>query len=228
MKSQRLRLELPTWRNFSLCAGSTPPVENPPKDTGTGSTGDEQQGSTGESGSETKNPDGRIRALEEERDRHYRARQTAEAELNELREFKTKTEQAQLTESEKAKADAEAAQKRSAELEATNRRLAIHNAFLAQNSVKWHDPAAALKLVDLSEVKVHDGEVTNLDVLTKAIEKLAADSPWLVNTDASKDEKKQDPPPKSGQPPKGDKPDPNKIDPVKLAEKYPALQGHIR
>jgi len=149
----------------------------------------------------------------------------AERELNELREFKKKADESQLSDSEKVKAALVTKEQEVAALQETTRRLAIHNAFLSSNSVIWHDAAAALKLVDLSAVEVKDGEVTNPDVLKAAIEKLAKDSPWLVATDEPPTPKKKAPP-KSGDAPQGGTPDPTKPDFEKLAATYPALRHH--
>ena len=148
-----------------------------------------------------------------------------ERELNELREKVRKAEQADLSELERTKSDLETKTKESNGLAEVNRRLAIENAFLLQNSVKWHDPAAALKLVDLSSVEVKDGAVTNPDALKEAIKKLADSSPWMVA--AEEDPGKKKPPAKpSGQPPNGKQPDPNQPDFDALAAKYPALRHH--
>jgi hypothetical protein len=163
--------------------------------------------------------------LTEARERHDKKMADAERELNELREFKRKADQANLTDSEKAKADLALKEAEVATLRETTSRLAIENAFLANNSVKWHDSAAALKLIDLSEVKVEGGVVTNPDALKAAIDNLAKASPWLVADDEQPPPKKKTPP-ASGQPPQGGKPDPTSPDFEALARTYPALRHH--
>jgi hypothetical protein len=167
-----------------------------------------------------------IRSLTEARERHDRKLKEQEDELNELRQFKAKADQENLTESERVKAQLEQSGKTIESLTEANRRLAINNAFLANNTVTWHDSAAALKLVDLSAVEVKDGEVTNPDVLAAAIKKLSDDNPWMVATDETPEPKKKAPP-KSGDAPQGGNPDPNKPDISKLAVKYPALRHHM-
>lgn len=226
--SQRLRLELPTWRNFSLCAASSPAPETPPANQ-TGSAGGEQQQDPPPEPKidEIKDPQAKIRALTEEKERHFKKAQDQETELNELRKFREEQERAKLTEAQKLEADKAKAEAETNKLKEENRRLALQNAFLAANTVKWHDSAAALKLVDLSEVKVENGEVQNPDALKSAIDKLAKDSPWLVNDEADEQKKERKPPPSSGTPPQGKTPDPKAVDKDALARKYPALMQHL-
>jgi hypothetical protein len=152
--------------------------------------------------------------------------QEQETELNELRKIRDEQERAKLNDVEKAKADQTKAETERDQLKEANRRLALQNAFLVANTVQWHDAAAALKLVDLSEVKVEDGEVKNPDALKAAIDKLVADSSWLVNSDESEKKEPKPPASKSGTPP-AKTPDPKQLDGDKLLAKYPALRGHM-
>lgn len=223
MKSQRLSLELPKWHSFSICGAEPDDEKGGQAGAGTGGAGGGQN-DQGTGKPAEPDPQIKIAALTEEKDRHFAARQAAETELNELRKFKDEAEQAKLSDAEKIKAQSVAKDDRITGLESTNRRLALHNAFLINNSVQWHDPAAALKLIDLSAVEVNaDGEVTNPDVLKSAIKKLADDNAWMV---AGKPEKKT-PPPKSGDAPNGDQLDQTKPDYEALAAKIPALRRHM-
>jgi hypothetical protein len=228
VKSQRLRLELPTWRNFSLCMASSPAPEAPPANQTGGAGGDQQQTDPPkETEEEIRNPTAKIRALTEEKDRHQRKVQEQETELNELRKLRDEQERAKLNDVEKAKADQTKAETEAQELKESNRRLALQNAFLVSNTVKWHDSAAALKLVDLSEVKVENGEVKNPDALKAAIDKLTTDYPWMVNADEAEEKKEPKPPAaRTGQQPANKPPDSKTIDREKLFTKYPALRDH--
>lgn len=225
MKSQRLSLELPTWHNFSVCLAEPDPPSGDQAGSESGGAGsgqkDPKQGGTAEP-----DPERKIQALTEEKDRHFRKAQEQETELNELRKFREETERAKLTEADRIKADNAAQTERITTLEADNRRLAIENAFLASNSVKWHDAAAALKLVDLSAVEVKDGVVTNPDVLKTAIETTAKANAWMVAGEEQPGGKKKAPPPKSGDAPNGGQPDPTKPDFAHLEKKFPALRHH--
>jgi hypothetical protein len=223
LKSQRLSLELPSWHSFSIC-GAEPDDQKSQEGSATGGAG------SGQNDQKPKDPvapdpQAKITALTEEKERHFKKTQEQEAELNELREYRQKAEAANLTETEKIKADSVAKDTRITDLEAVNRRLALNNAFLINNSVQWHDPAAALKLVDLSQVEVKDGEVTNPDVLKAAIKKLADDNQWMVATDVEP-KKKAPAAPRSGDSPSGTPPDQSKIDEEALRAKYPALRTH--
>jgi hypothetical protein len=224
LKSQSLRLELPSWHNFSICGAAPDDEQSGQEGAGTGSAGESQTDQKPKDDEEIRDPKGKIKSLTEERDRHFRKAQEQETELNELRKIKDEAERAKLTENERLAADTKAKDERIEGLEATNRRLALNNAFLINNSVQWHDAAAALKLVDLSAVEVNaDGEVTNPDVLKAAIEKLSKDNAWMV---AEPEPKKKTPAPKSGDAPSGGQPNQNQPDFEALAAKIPALRRH--
>lgn len=97
--------------------------------------------------------------------------------------------------------------------------LALQNAFLADNSFKWRNPKAALRLVDLSKVEIDDdGEVTGLNDALKA---LAKSDPYLLNAGDEDDE--DEPKGPAGQAPKTKKPK-GTPERDKLLSKYPALR----
>lgn len=223
LKSQRLSLELPNWHSFSICGAEPDDSKTGQEGSDTGGAGsgqnDQSQGKPVEP-----DPKVKIAALTEEKDRHFKKAQEQETELNELRKIRDEVERAKLTDAEKVQAESKVQGERITGLEEVNRRLALHNAFLINNSVDWHDSAAALKLVDLSAVKVKDGEVENPDVLAAAIKATADKYPWMVATEEAPEKKKA--PPKSGDAPNGAKPDPTKPDRTALEAKYPALRHH--
>jgi hypothetical protein len=103
--------------------------------------------------------------------------------------------------------------------EARAQELALHNAFLSDNSITWHDPQTALALVDLSDVEIdEDGEVEGLE---EALKDLAKKKPFLVKTTSDDDDEDEDPKKRTstGQPPKKRK-TVNDKDRQKLIDKY--------
>lgn len=97
-------------------------------------------------------------------------------------------------------------------------------AFVSDNKFQWNNPKAALKLADLSEVKIgEDGSVTGLD---KALQALAKSDPYLLKGKAEDDDEDEDPPSGSGST-KRRKDDKAKVDKEALARQYPALRGRL-
>lgn len=148
--------------------------------TGTGT--DPTTDTTTQGGSETATTDESAKLAEQYRDRMRAADQRAakfEAELQQIRDK-------DLPEAEKLKRDFDTAQKQVVELQDSNKRLALENAFLKDNTYGWHNPDRALKLVDLSQVEIQsDGSVAGLKDALKA---LATSDPYLIKqqTDDSK------------------------------------------
>lgn len=81
----------------------------------------------------------------------------------------------------------------------TNRQLALQVAFLEDGTQNWHNPKAALKLLDLDGVEIGDDGVTGLD---KAIKKLAEENPFLLKgaKEEDDDDSASGAPKSSGQP----------------------------
>lgn len=220
----RLRLDPVSWRNFTICGatpdGDTPPAEGAPS----GSAADSGTGSAG--ADEIKDPVAKILSLTEEKDRHYRKSQDLERQLNERKKADEEAEAAKLSEAERTAKSLRDIEAQANNLKETNRRLALDNAFLMANETQWHNPAAARRLVDLSEVELDDaGNVKNPDALKAAIKRLAKEEPYLVKTTA-KEEAPPPPPPSSGQVPSGQQAPPGGVDVNALRQKYPALRQH--
>jgi len=181
----------------------------------TGGTGQEpviESGSTGEDDKEftPEQLKAKVAALKEEKDRHFKQRQDAEKRADELQKKQDEVDRKGKTELENAKSDIEARDKQIETLNVTIRRLAVENAFVALPDVTWHNPATALKLVDLSDVEfdAETGKPKDMKQLVKAAKALAADNPYLVRpkTDASDDAPTGKPtgkPPANGKPNKG-------------------------
>lgn len=129
---------------------------------------------------------------------------------------------------DKGKGELELAQSRVAELEAANAELSSalttakrDQAFLVNNTVKWHDPKLAMQQVEWDGVVNEDSGAINDAVLKKAIEALAKQRPYLV---ATEDTGKPAGSP-SGAPIGNGKPnDPKAVNREALMKKYPALR----
>jgi hypothetical protein len=145
-------------------------------------------------------PTARERALQEEKDRHFKKAEEAKtaaaesaAKLKEAEDKLAALELADKSDKEKAEAAATkaeeaktAAEARVAELELAQRASDIKLAFLQNTKYTWHNPGTALKLLDLDGVEIKDSEVKGLD---KAIDKLAKDEAYLVKVGPANDGK---------------------------------------
>lgn len=163
-------------------AGSTNDSGNG-SDNGSGGDDNDDKGDKGKAQRDPK--DVKIAALEEEKQRHYDLRLEAEAELKKARKKIEELENNGTT-------DADTKQKlvdlgrENENLKVTVGDLRLENAFLKSNKYQWVRPAAALRLADLSKVRIDDktGDVFGLDEALKA---LAEDSPFLLVQDAGDD-----------------------------------------
>jgi hypothetical protein len=157
---------------------------------GTGNSGTETNSGAGtQSGTETAtNTEAEVarREAEDLRARMKAADQRAAKFETELKQLRDKD----LPEQEKLLRDhAEVVKERDSLLEG-NRALALKVAFLSDNSVTWHNPERAMKLVDLSNVEIDaDGKVTGLK---DALAALAKSDAYLVKTE--KEQEKETPP----------------------------------
>lgn len=112
-----------------------------------------------------------------------------EAERNQLRDK-------DLPALEKLQRDYAEATKERDLLRERTRTQSLENAFLKDNKYKWKNPAAALKLADLTKVDVQeDGTVTGL---TAALDALAKSDSYLIDT--AKDETPNEPTGSTGAP----------------------------
>lgn len=102
--------------------------------------------------------------------------------------------------------------------------LRLQVAFLSNNTIKWKDADAALKLADLSEVDFDDKGRVDKRALKAALKQLATEKPYLVadadtDDDGDKDTPKVTTAAKNGKR-KGEK---NKVDPEAMAKRFPVL-----
>lgn len=177
--------------------------ENDTVEPGAGGNDAGEPGGAGGSQADDQNldPQKKITALNEEKDRHFQARTEAEkkladadAELEELRNFKKEKDQETLTSEEKVAQQIDELTKTVEQKEAqiqllteSSKKLVIRNAFLAANDVKWHNAESALSLADLSGVEVVDGKdgvpaLKDQASVKTAVEALAKSHPYLVDT----------------------------------------------
>lgn len=148
--------------------------------TGTGTEGD----GTGGSGDTETDPEKLRQKAKDANDEAARRRHEAKAAKDELEAAKAKLkefEDKDKSELEKAQRDLAEQVARADKAEAKVKELQIHNAFLGSNKHTWQNGGAALRLADLSEVKIDDdGKVTGLD---KALDKLAKEHAYLLKPD---------------------------------------------
>lgn len=146
---------------------------------GTNGEHDPEAGRAGESGSQED------LAAEVERLRVALKAVNAEAaerrvKLKEFEEAEAKRREAELSELERAQRAAEQAQAERDELMEKLRSTQLtHAATMAAQTLNFHDPAAAIKLADLSQVQVESGSVEGVQ---KALEELAKANPWMLKT----------------------------------------------
>lgn len=213
-------IKLPLWSlHVSVAEDLDDEDDEDDEDAEKGDKGGEGAPAGGQ-GAET---DPRIANLESEKQRFYDQRQKAReerdaavAELAQLKKDGVQDEQAkqQLAElsTKLEKSDAVIAT------------LSLENAFLKDNTHEWANPAAALKLADLSQVEI--GEDGTVEGLRAALDALAKSDPYLLKP------AKQDPPkpPRSGDRPASDDKQSaaqkRQTRDKNLKRKFPALRTH--
>lgn len=148
----------------------------------------------------------------------------------ELKALQTKD----LPEAEKIKAEYEATVQKVNALTETNRKLALENAFLKDNTHEWQNPGAALKMADLSGVTINDdGSVTGLK---DALKKLATSEAWMLKPKAANEGGSAagaagaggTPPGQAGVPPMNGRPDATAGANRGLERRLPALMSRRR
>jgi hypothetical protein len=164
--------------------------------------------------------------LQAELEATRRRMQAADQNNAKLQADLKKLQDAQLSEQDRLKRDHEEATKRIAALEEENHRLRLQNSFVTDKTYDWHDPQAALKLADLSEVKVDEkGVVTGLKEAIKAV---ADANPWMLKPkDDGGSGGSQQPPAGStgatGTPGR----QPTGPDRTALEKRFPAMRGRV-
>lgn len=130
----------------------------------------------------------RIKALEEEKQRHYNGKKKAEKELEELRAFKKAKDEEGMSDADKAKKNAEELSAREQAQAAELGQLKRERAFLVANDITWHDREDALKAIDWDEVEVSDDGKVDTKSLKAELKRLAKAKPWLVKKSETSDD----------------------------------------
>jgi len=166
-----------------------------------GDDGDDADGDDGDGdddGDDDKDPKAKIKALEEEKDRHYKRRKKAERELDALRAeldaLKAKVKKGKkATEPEDDEDDDDeespADRRRREEDEAEKRRLKIENAFLRTNTIDWVNPSHVMTLLladDDYEVEFDDRGNIDRKSLVVELKRFAKANPHLVKPKPAK------------------------------------------
>lgn len=169
---------------------------------------------------QTPEPSGKTYSEEEFnslRERMRAADQRASQFEQELKKLRDKD----LPEVEKLKRDFQEASERAAKAEQELAKARIENAFLADNTYKWRNPATALRLLNTDKITIDsDGTVTGL---RDALDELAKSDPYLL--DDVKDTKKETKPgtaPANNGSAGGNKPDRNAV-----TRRFPALRTRV-
>lgn len=173
-------------------------------------------------------PNAKIVALQDEKDRQYRRRMDAERERDDARRELDKIKGKDKDETTKAKERALELETQVKNLTASLTGSQLEIAFLKDNTYAWHNPGRALALADLSKVEIdNDGTVHGLK---EALEALAKSDPYLIKQDDEKNKVKED----KGKPPgtggsrsgskQGETKEARDARQSALAAKYPALR----
>lgn len=146
-------------------------------------------------------------------------RSKAEQALQQLRDK-------DIPEMDRLKRDNQALTEQIDRLKDNDKKNAVKLAFFAENSVKWHDAAAALQLADMSNVVINDdGTVTGLK---KALEDLAKAKPYLVDKGTQEQPDNTGNAGTAGAPPMNGRPGTTKPDTNALVSRIPALGSRRR
>ena len=138
-----------------------------------------------------------------------------------------KLQDAQLSEQDKLKRDFADAQETITKLQEENKRLRVENHFVTDSTYNWHDPHAALKLANLSDVKFDDaGKPSGL---TEAMKAVAEAHPFLLKPKEEGGSGGTPPAPPAGSTGVNGRPgnQPNGPDRSALEKRFPAMRGRV-
>lgn len=194
-------------------------------DSGDGEGGEgEGAGSEGQEGTDSKDNGAPKATYTHEEYEALKARMQAADRRASGAEQKVKDFEKQgMTELQKAQTEADEHKQAATTLAGENRGLRLQIAFLTSNDVTWHDPEAALRLADLSEVQDAEGNIDKA-ALKKALTDLAKAKPFLVKTEDSNDDEDEGSPASGGTVGSTGKKKEQGPSDLDLLRKYPALQ----
>jgi len=128
-----------------------------------------------------------------------------------------------LDENERTKAELADAQKALEDGKAVIQKQSLELSFLKDNTYKWRDPEAALRLADLSAVEFKDDGTVN--GLKDALKKLAESKKYLLEDETPPEPQ---PPARRTVPAGTGSGNQNPTDRNALESKFPALRGRVQ
>jgi hypothetical protein len=162
--------------------GENDPTDKPEDqkdDTGEDTTEDDGEDSSGKSGEPVSR---------EEFDRLFQRMQAADRRATAAETKVKEQDRAKMDDLTRAQAELEEVRGKLGETENALKTERLHNAFLASNTVTWHDPELAMSKIDLEGVQKDDGTIDSA-ALKKAIAALAKEKPFLVKSEDGNDSK---------------------------------------
>jgi hypothetical protein len=136
------------------------------------------EGGAGSEGSG--DPNKKIAALEEEKDRHFRAKQAAEAELQKYKDAEEEQRRKSQSEVDNLKEDLRKRDEELAKTKSDLEQARLDNAFLTDNTYQWQNSSRVLRLIDRDGIKVNeDGTISGVKEALKA---LAESDPYLLKS----------------------------------------------
>ena len=151
--------------------------------TGTGTTAD-TSGQSAATGTPATTPpaDGQSAVSREEFDRLRAQLAAADKKRQEAEAAHAQLRDKDMPQLQKLERDLQDATKAREELAAVNQGLRVENAFLTANDLEWHNPSAALQLLDRTKITVDsDG---NVQGMKEALKALATAHPYLLKPKA--------------------------------------------
>jgi hypothetical protein len=135
-------------------------------------------------------PQAKIKALEEEKDRHFKNAKKYKKQAADLEARLKLLEDKDLKPEDKAERDKIAQEAKDKATEAATQRLHLENAFLRANEIDWIKPEQALALLladpDEYEVEFDDSGKVDRKSLRAELKRLAKANPHLVKPKQSK------------------------------------------
>lgn len=148
-----------------------------------------QQGDGAQSGDGTQTGQQSQAVSREDFERLQNQLRAADQKRTEAERKLTEAERAKLDETERTKLELNDAKKALEDIQRVNKELSLKLAFLSDNTYKWRDGEAALKLADLSGVEINeDGSVKGLK---EALKKLADSKKYLLDEEEQQSQGQQ-------------------------------------
>jgi len=144
-------------------------------------------------GKKKKNAQAKIKALEEEKDRHYKKFKVQKKRADDLEARIKAIEEKDLKPEEKEARRKKEQDEKDSKAEIATQRLRLENAFLRANEINWVKPEQALTILlgdDDYEVEFNEDGTVDRKSLRAELKRLAKANPHLVKKAAPKDDDK--------------------------------------